>query len=85
MLQLHGLLLSPPDQLPPSGNFTTLTQLVTVFDETAGEVFKLTAHVARRFDHHRLSELAAEPQLFDEFVAEMAARGVGLASQRKPR
>ncbi len=43
MLELRGLLLSPPGELPPSGNFTTPTQLVSVFDESAGEVFKLTA------------------------------------------
>lgn len=43
MLQLHGLLLSPPDELPPSEGFNTPTQLLTVFAESAGEVFKLTA------------------------------------------
>jgi integrase len=41
------------------------------------------AHVRGRFDHHRLNELAAEPQLFDELLAEMRERGVGPASQRK--
>lgn len=42
-MRLEGLLLREPDAIPPSGNFTTPTQLVTVFVEEADEVFKLTA------------------------------------------
>jgi integrase len=41
------------------------------------------AHVRERFDHHRLNELAAEPQLFEELMADMRERGVGAAAQRK--
>jgi integrase len=41
------------------------------------------AHVKDRFDHHRLNELAADPQLFEELIAEMRERGVGNAAQRK--
>jgi integrase len=41
------------------------------------------AHVRGRFDHHRLNELAAEPQLFYELTADMRERGVGPAAQRK--
>ncbi len=41
------------------------------------------AHVRGRFDHHRLSELAAHPRLFRELMAEMRDRGVGNAAQRK--
>jgi integrase len=41
------------------------------------------AHIEGRFDHHRLAELAAEPQLIDELVADMDSRQVGAAAQRK--
>jgi len=41
------------------------------------------AHVRDRFDHHRLSELGADPQLFEELTAEMRGRGVGNAAQRR--
>jgi integrase len=41
------------------------------------------AHVRDRFDQHRLSELVAEPQLFDELRAQMRDRKVGNAAQRK--
>jgi integrase len=41
------------------------------------------AHVRGRFDHHRLNELTADPQLFEELTADMRARGVGPAAQRK--
>ena len=41
------------------------------------------AHVRGRFDHHDIQELAAEPQLVDELVAQMRERGVGNAAQRK--
>jgi integrase len=41
------------------------------------------AHVRDRFDSHRISALAAEPQLFEELMADMRARGVGRAAQRK--
>ncbi len=43
MLALHGLLLKTPEQLPPSGGFTTGTWLLTILEEEAGEVFRLTA------------------------------------------
>ena len=36
-----------------------------------------------RFDHHRLNELVADPQLFEELIADMRERGVGTAAQRK--
>ena len=52
---------------------TTLTTYKVVWD----------AHVRDRFDHHRLNELAADPQLFDELTADMDERGVGNAAQRK--
>jgi integrase len=42
-----------------------------------------SAHVKDRFDHHLLSELVANPQLFDELIAEMRKRSVGNASQRR--
>jgi integrase len=41
------------------------------------------AHVRGRFDSHRLSALVADPQLFEELMADMRARGVGRAAQRK--
>lgn len=41
------------------------------------------SHVRDRFDGHSLSELAADPQLFEELMADMRDRGVGLAAQRK--
>ena len=41
------------------------------------------AHIRDRFDHHTLAALSAEPQLVDELVEDMEARGVGRASQRK--
>lgn len=41
------------------------------------------AHVRGRFDHHRLTTLVVDPQLFEELTADMWARGVGPASQRR--
>lgn len=41
------------------------------------------AHIRDRFDHYRLNELVAEPELLDDLVTEMTERGVGNASQRK--
>jgi integrase len=41
------------------------------------------AHVEDRFDHHRLNQLTADPQLFEELLAEMRERQVGNAAQRK--
>jgi integrase len=41
------------------------------------------AHVRGRFDEHRLIALVADPQLFEELMADMRARGVGRAAQRK--
>ena len=41
------------------------------------------AHVKDRFDWHRLDELAADPQLVEELLADMRARSVGPAAQRK--
>lgn len=41
------------------------------------------AHVADRFDGHSLQELATDPQLFEELIADMRERGVGAAAQRK--
>ena len=41
------------------------------------------AHIRGRFDQHTLAELAAEPRLFEELLADMRERGVGNAAQRK--
>jgi integrase len=41
------------------------------------------AHVENRHDHYPIAQLASEPQLLEEMLAEMAARGVGNAAQRK--
>lgn len=41
------------------------------------------AHVRGRFDHHKLSSLASDPQLFEELSADMRERGVGPAAQRR--
>lgn len=41
------------------------------------------AHVRDRFDYHPLSALVADPQLFEELLADMRERGVGPAAQRK--
>jgi len=41
------------------------------------------AHVQERFDFHRISELASDPQLLEELTADMRDRGVGPAAQRK--
>jgi integrase len=41
------------------------------------------AHVENRFDGHRLTTLVGDPQLFEELTADMRARGVGNAAQRK--
>lgn len=43
------------------------------------------AHIEGRFDGHRLDELAADPQLIEEWLAEMRAEGVGAGAQRKAR
>jgi integrase len=40
-------------------------------------------HIKGRHDHHLLVEFVAEPQLFDEILADMRQRGVGNESQRK--
>ncbi len=40
-------------------------------------------HIKGRHDHHLLVEFVAEPQLFDEILADMRERGVGNESQRK--
>jgi integrase len=41
------------------------------------------AHIRGNFDHHRVNELAADPQLFEELTASMRMRDVGNAAQRK--
>jgi len=41
------------------------------------------AHVRDRFDHHKLSSLASDPQLFEELSADMRDRGVGPAAHRR--
>lgn len=41
------------------------------------------AHIRDRFDHHRLNELATNPRLFEELLADMREREVGNAAQRK--
>jgi integrase len=41
------------------------------------------AHVRGGFDQHRLNELTADPQLFEQLTAQMRERGVGPASQRR--
>lgn len=41
------------------------------------------AHVKGRHDHHRLNELVANPQIIEEITADMRARGVGNAAQRR--
>jgi integrase len=40
-------------------------------------------HVKGRHDHHLMTDFIANPQLFDEMLAEMRARGVGDETQRK--
>ncbi len=40
-------------------------------------------HIKGRHDHHLLVEFIANPQLFDEILADMRERGVGNESQRK--
>lgn len=42
-MTLNALLLKLPEQLAPTGTFTTPTQLITCFVESADEVLKLTA------------------------------------------
>ena len=41
------------------------------------------AHIKDRHDHHTLAEWVSNPQLFEELTADMRARGVGNAAQRK--
>jgi integrase len=57
------------------------SQLSSNTQRTYTAVWK--AHVQDRFDSHRINELAANPQLFEELLADMRERGVGPASQRK--
>ena len=49
------------------------------------QVYKILwdAHVRDRFDGHSLHELATDPRLFEELIADMRERGVGAAAQRK--
>ena len=80
------------DALPRPGRDT----LATAYDDwfrlrgatlatTTQRTYKAAwdAHVRGRFDHHRLNELVADPQLFEELIADMRERGVGPAAQRK--
>jgi hypothetical protein len=57
------------------------SDLASTTQETYRAVWN--AHVRGRFDHHRLNEPSAEPQLFEELMADMRARTVGPAAQRK--
>jgi integrase len=57
------------------------SQLSTNTQRTYTSVWN--AHVKDRFDSHRISELASDPQLLEEFTAEMRDRDVGPAAQRK--
>lgn len=41
------------------------------------------AHVKDRFDHHPIAELASNPQLIEELLADMREREVGDAAQRR--
>src|SRR5215210_894975 len=41
------------------------------------------AHIRGQWDHYRLNELAADPQLLEELTAALRAKGVGPAAQRK--
>ena len=41
------------------------------------------AHVAGRFDHYPIAQLASEPQLLEQLTADMRERDVGPAAQRK--
>jgi integrase len=41
------------------------------------------AHLKGRWDHYKLSDWVTNPQLFDDLIADLEARGVGPASQRK--
>jgi integrase len=41
------------------------------------------AHVRDGFDQYRLNQLASDPQLFEELIAEMRDRNVGNAAQRR--
>lgn len=80
------------DTLPTSGRETLAsafdewwrmraTTLASTTQRTYRDVWN--AHVRGRFDHHRLSEIVADPQLLDLFSAEMREDGVGNAAQRK--
>ena len=53
------------------------------FDDTATYRAVWDAHVRDRFDHHSLNQLATDPQLFEELLADMRERGIGNAAQRK--
>jgi len=72
-MTLNALLLKHPEALPPSGNFTTPTQLVTVFVEEADEVFKLTA------SDEAAEVLAAAGQTPCPVVLEVRPRSISLA------
>jgi integrase len=41
------------------------------------------AHVENQYDHYPITQLASEPHLLEMMLADMAARGVGDAAQRK--
>lgn len=41
------------------------------------------AHVENRYDHYPITQLASEPHLLEEMLADLNARGVGPAARRK--
>jgi integrase len=41
------------------------------------------AHIRDNFDQHYLAELVADPQLFEQLLADMREKGIGNAAQRK--
>lgn len=41
------------------------------------------AHIKDGFDQHRMNQLASDPQLFEQLLAELREKGVGNGAQRK--
>lgn len=72
-MTLNALLLKHPESLPPSGNFTTPMQLVTVFVEEADEVFKLVA------SDEAAAVLTTAPETPCPVVLDVRPRSVSLA------
>lgn len=72
-MQLSGLMLTLPEELPPSGGFTTPTHLVSVFSEDDGEVFKLIA------SDEAVAVLATASSTPCPVVLDLRARALSLA------